>query len=237
MIDAVSQDRAKSGRRHGTAVAAILLGSAESRSPGLLPDATVIAVDAFHRSGSRDERSDVFTLVRAMDLLAENRVSVINFSLAGPPNQLLEAMTRRLADTGIVLVAAAGNAGPRAEPAYPAAYPDVIAVTAVDRNGNAYRRAGRGAHIDLAAPGVDVWTAASIRGARTRTGTSFAAPFVTAAVALAQMRLNLKGHDEIAGALAKNARDLGAPGRDDIFGHGLLQALGTCRSATQRTPD
>ncbi len=230
VVEAVSQDRTKSGRQHGTAVAAILLGSAESRSPGLLPDATVIAVDAFHRGRSRDERSDVHTLVRAMDLLAANDVSVINLSLAGPSNRLLEMMTGQLTDADIVLVAAAGNAGPRAEPSYPAAYPNVIAVTAVDGRGNAYRRAGRGAHIDLAAPGVDVWTAASIRGARPKTGTSFAAPFVTAAVALAQRQLNLRGHDQIAEALAENALDLGPAGRDDIYGHGLLQAIGSCRS-------
>ena len=82
------------------------------------------------------------------------------------------------------MIAAAGNDGPRAEPAYPAAYDSVIAVTAVDRSGTIYRRAIRGAHVDLAAQGVEVWTAASVKGARWKTGTSFAAPYVTAAVAL-----------------------------------------------------
>lgn len=237
VIDMLPGGKAKSGRKHGTAVAAILLGSAESRSPGLLPDSTVIAVDAFHRGGSRDERSDVHTLVRAMDRLAERDVTVINLSLSGPPNLLLEAMTGHLNDASIVLVAAAGNAGPRAKPAYPAAYPRVIAVTAVDGNGNVYRRAGRGAHIDLAAPGVDVWTAASIRGARTKTGTSFATPFVTAAVALAQVRLGLQGHEQLVDALAANALDLGAPGRDDIFGYGLVQAVGTCAPHAAHSTD
>ena len=167
-----------------------------------------------------------------MDLLAGSDVSVINFNLTGPPNRLLEAMAQRLTETGIVLVAAAGNAGPHAEPAYPATYPNIIAVTAIDRNRNAYRRAGRGAHIDLAAPGVDVWTAASVRGARTKTGTSFATPFVTAAVALAQIRLDLDGHDQITEALANNALDLGSAGHDEVYGHGLVQAVGTCPSPT-----
>ncbi|MCR9137326.1 MAG: S8 family serine peptidase [Alphaproteobacteria bacterium] len=234
LIDIVGEDRQKSSRQHGTAVAAILLGSADSRSPGLIPGATVIAVDAFHRDRRKDERSDIYTLVRAMDVLAGRAVSVINFSLAGPPNDILEEMVNRLHAADIVLVAAAGNGGPRAEPAYPAAYRHVLAVTAIDRNKRSYRRAGRGEHIDLAAPGVDVWTAASIRGARTKTGTSFATPFVTAAVALAQHRLELTGHDDIAAALTENAMDLGEPGRDDIFGFGLVQAVGTCPDPTAR---
>lgn len=232
VIDMAGVGRRKSSRQHGTAVAAILLGSADSRSPGLMQEATVIAVDAFHRNRSRDERSDVYTLVRAMDVLAGRTVSVINLSLAGPPNAVLEEMTDRLHAADIVLVAAAGNGGPRAEPAYPAAYEHVLAVTAIDRNKRAYRRAGRGAHIDLAAPGVDIWTAASIRGARTKTGTSFATPFVTAAVVLAQQRLGLSGHDDIAAALTKSAMDLGEPGRDDVFGFGLVQAVGTCPGPT-----
>ncbi len=101
-------------------------------------------------------------------------------------------------------------------------------MTAVDGNKKAYRRAGRGTHIDLAAPGVNVWTAASIRGARTKTGTSFATPFVTAAVVLAQNRLALSGHDDIAAMLSEKAEDLGDPGKDDIYGFGLVKAVGGC---------
>lgn len=228
LLGDVVEDLPESSRQHGTAVAAILIGSAESRSPGLLPDATVIAVDAFHRAGGRDERSDVFALVRALEMLAARDVSIINLSLAGPPNPLVEAIVTRLNAAGVVLVAAAGNGGPRAKPAYPGAYPGVIAVTALDRSKRVYRRAGRGPHIDFAAPGVDVWTAASIRGARTKTGTSFAVPFVTAAAALAQAGHGEADPDAVLAALVDTALDLGDPGRDDIFGHGLVQAAGLC---------
>jgi len=119
-------------------------------------------------------------------------------------------------------------------PRYPAAYATVIGVTAVDESLRVYRSAGQGAHVAMAAPGVDVpvanaggWLA---RKTITHTGTSIAAPFVTASVA----RL-LGAHPGIAPAevrrqLAGRARDLGDPGRDAVFGHGLLQGVPHCRA-------
>jgi hypothetical protein len=213
---------------HGTAVAALLVGSPSSRSPGLLPDVTLHAVDVFHRDGG-DERSDVFSLIRGLDHLGETGVRVINLSLAGPPNAVLEEAVRRLVEEkGIVVVAAAGNNGPRAEPAYPAAYPGVIAVTAVDYRNTIYRRAGQGDHIDIAAPGVEVWTAASISGARSKTGTSFAAPFVTAAAALLLDREPMLTPADVVARLTQDAADLGDTGFDPVYGHGLLTVQLDC---------
>lgn len=212
---------------HGTAVVAILVGSPESRSPGLLPEAQVIAVDAFHRR-SGDERADVFALAAAMDYLAQRDTRIVNMSLAGPPNTVLQRAVAEMVAQDILIVAAAGNAGPRAEPAYPAAYPGVVAVTAVDREGQIYRRAVQGPHVELAAPGVEVWTAASIRGARPKTGTSFAAPFVTAAAAALLAADPSLTREDLRDRLTAGARDLGAPGRDPIYGHGLVQAAPLC---------
>ncbi|MEO1102190.1 MAG: S8 family serine peptidase, partial [Pseudomonadota bacterium] len=181
--------------------------------------------------GVLDERTDAYTLVRAIDIVSENDISVLNLSLAGPANTTLEEILTEVAEAGIVIVASTGNGGPRAEPAYPAAYDNVIGVTAVTRSGRVFRRAGRGPHVDFAAPGVEVWTAASVRGVKPRTGTSFATPFVTASVALAQAAQNLTGHDEVVDALAAAARDLGEDGRDDVYGHGLIQAPPSCGPA------
>jgi minor extracellular protease Epr len=216
---------------HGTAVISLLVGDPDSRSPGLLPNSRVIAVDAFYQSGS-DERADVFTLTAGMDFLADKNARVINMSLAGPSNSVLERATAALVARGIIIVAAVGNGGPNAEPAYPAAYPGVVGVTAVNGRGEVYRRAGQGEHVDLAAPGVEVWTAASVKGARPKTGTSFAAPFVTAtAASLLAAEPGLTA-DEVAARLANSAFDLGDAGRDPVFGHGVVQAARNCRSSS-----
>ena len=141
----------------------------------------------------------------------------------------LEAMVRRLVDDRrMVLVAAVGNGGAQQPVAYPAAYEGVIGVTALDARGRVYRGAQRGAGVDLAAPGVGLLLATSIRGAREQTGTSFATPFVTAAAALALGQNPTLGPTEVAALLAGSARDTGDVGRDDVFGHGMLQAGWLC---------
>lgn len=218
----------QSGAQHGTAVAALLVGAADSRTPGLLPRAELVAVDVFHSTKADNSRATTYDLVRALDLMAEKQIPLINMSLSGPDNSLLKKAVEAATKRRIVLVAAAGNEGPHAKPVYPAAYAGVIAVTAVDRNGNPYRRAVRGEHIDLAAPGVGVWTAASVSGARQKTGTSFAAPFVTAAAAKLKAQKPELDHQQVTEQLAKQAKDMGKPGHDPVFGWGLINAQALC---------
>lgn len=211
-----------SGQQHGTAVASLLVGTGPNGTPGLLPGARLVAVDAF----KANDRADAYDLVRAIDRLVAEDAGVINMSISGPDNALLAKAVELVASNGIDIVAAAGNEGPGGDPVYPAAYERVIAVTAVDRSKRIYRRANHGDYIDLAAPGVEVWVAASIKGTRPKTGTSFAAPFVTAAVVLA--RAGEPGRDGAAVLLAQRAEDLGDPGKDPVFGSGLLNARGLC---------
>lgn len=220
-------ERAASAPVHGTAVAALLVGDPATRTPGLLPEASLVAVDAFF-SGREGDAADVFSLLRALDILAERAVAVVNMSLAGPDNPLLAEAVTALADRDIGLVAAAGNQGPRADPLYPAAYAPVVAVTAVDRRRAVYRQAGSGDHIGFAAPGVRLWTAASVSGGRLRSGTSYAAPFVTAAIAAARVRAPEAPMPEILDTIARAAEDLGAEGFDPIFGWGLVRAEELC---------
>ncbi|WP_299891288.1 S8 family serine peptidase [uncultured Ruegeria sp.] len=213
---------------HGTAVASLMIGNPNSRVPGLIHDAEIIAVDVFSRRGS-DERADLVSLLRGLDALKARGVRVINLSLAGPENSLLEeAVNQLVQQDGIVLVAAAGNAGPSGKPAFPAAYEPVLAVTAVDARARIYRQAQRGAHIDLTAPGVNMLSATSIRGARLKSGTSFAVPFVTAAVALLLSQDETLSPEQVREFLRQSARDLGSPGVDEVFGAGLLNAASLC---------
>ena len=125
-------DAAESSRKHGTAVAALLVGAPGSRTPGLLPDAHLIAVDPFERAGRSDERADAFALVAALDMLLSREVAVVNMSLSGPANAVLERAVTAAADRGVPIVASVGNGGAGSAARYPAAYEAAIAVTAVE---------------------------------------------------------------------------------------------------------
>ncbi|WP_019953371.1 S8 family serine peptidase [Yoonia vestfoldensis] len=225
-------DREAAGRVHGTAIAAMLVGSVTGRVPGLLPDAELIAVEAFHARGS-GEQADAFSVANAVDLLISQGVDVINMSFSGPENAVLKRVVERAAELDIGLVAAAGNGGPGSAPAYPAAWQEVIAVTAVDARERIYRQANQGPYVALAAPGVDIWTAASISGGRLRSGTSYATPFVTAALAVERMRMPEKQLRDVTATLFACAKDLGEAGYDPVYGHGLVSSPETCNDETQ----
>jgi hypothetical protein len=94
-------------------------------------------------------------------------------SFAGPPDSLLRVALQKAYNKGIVLVAAAGNAGPDSEPLYPGAYPGVIAVTATDNRDQLFPGSNRGTYIAVAAPGVDVFAPAPDGAYQLTTGTSF----------------------------------------------------------------
>ena len=219
---------------HGTAIASLLVGKAAAGTSGLLPRAKLVTVDAFSKGRSTDDRSDVLSLVRAIEALSARGVKVINLSLAGPPNPLLQRAIDAASKAGILIIAAAGNEGPASEPVYPAAYSGVIAVTAVDRNLAVYRRANRGDYVDIAAPGVEVPVASGASGVTLRSGTSYAAPFVAATAAALSVG---RSAETVRALLNDAARDLGPPGRDPTFGWGLLQASAVCiKAPTLETP-
>ncbi|MFC5066501.1 S8 family serine peptidase [Flaviflagellibacter deserti] len=218
---------APSDAGHGTAVASILVGNAPAVE-GLLPAAKLIAIDAFSQDPNGD-RADAMSLIQAIDMLVERNVDVINLSLAGPPNQLLKEAIDRAIGRGIPVVAAVGNDGPGAPPKYPAGYPAVVAVTATDQNLSVYRSANRGDYIDFSAPTI------SAAGAAFH-GTSFAAPVVSAALAVIKRGQPTLMPAEAEALLERNAIDLGVPGRDAVYGWGFLQAEGICGLSPEHSP-
>jgi subtilisin family serine protease len=151
-------------------------------------------------------------------------VKVVNLSLSGPDNEPLRRVIARVQTQGIHLIAASGRPNRSRDLGYPAKYPGVIAVSAVDNRLRPSRLAIRGDHITFSAPGAGIAVAKRPAGVRRVEGTSFAAPFVSAAYAIGLAHgQNLS---ELTGLLARSAKDLGPPGRDPIYGWGLLQFSG-----------
>lgn len=219
-----SPDLPPSDKDHGTGVVSLLVGQPGTPVAGLVPHAHVFAVDAFHGTGATSG-ADVFDLIAALDWLSEAQVKVVNLSLSGPGNALLREAVERLVARNIAVVAASGQPSKsEADVGYPAKYEGVIAVSAIDNRLRPSRVALRGDHISFTAPGVGIEVAQGRDRTRRVEGTSYASPFVAAAYAIgATPNASVA---EITAKLAQSAKDLGAPGRDPIFGWGLLQYSG-----------
>lgn len=206
-------------RDHGTAVASLVVGNQNGQWPARLPEATLFNASVFYGRDQNLSGATLGHLLSGLNWLAGEELSVINISLTGPDNRLLAAAVKALRDQGILMVAAVGNEGPSAPPLYPAAYPDVVGVTAVDASGELYRWANRGEQVMFASPGVAVPVAQPDGGLAADSGTSLAAPVITAALACHRADATEEAAIE---NLINEARDLGEPGRDNSFGHGFL---------------
>lgn len=193
---------------HGTAVASLIVGS-QGAFRGAAPGSALLVADVY--GGSRAAGS-ASVIAKALGWLAAHRPGVINVSLVGPPNRVMERAIAATRSRGIAIVAAVGNDGPAAPPQYPASYAGVVAVTAVDGRGRALTEAGKAKHLDFAAPGADMAAALPGQGYAQVRGTSFAAP-------LAAARLSIAGSYQ---RLAAEAR----PGKGRV-GRGIV--CGSCR--------
>ena len=214
---------------HGTGIAGAIV--AHGRLMGSAPEARLLAIRAFG-AGSKGAESTSYVILKGLNYAAEHGAQIINMSFAGPKDPLIERGLAAMAGRGIVMVAASGNAGAKSPPLYPAANPNVIAVSGTDAQDKLFAASNRGNHIAISAPGADIFLPAPDEKYQITSGTSFSAAYVSGVAALMLERNPALRPSDIRAILTKTARDLGAPGRDDQFGAGEADAFAAVSAAT-----
>lgn len=207
---------------HGTGMAGAIV--AHAQVTGAAPGAKLLNVRAFAANG-RTNDGTTFDVVRGMDWAAQKGARVFNLSFAGPRDPVMARVVKAALEKKIVVIAAAGNAGPNSPALYPAAEAGVIAVTATDANDSLLNVANRGRYVTLAAPGVDILLPAPNGSYMVTSGTSVATAYVSGVAALIIARHPDADPKEIYEVLTGTARDLGAKGRDKEFGAGLANPV------------
>ncbi|MGP9811809.1 S8 family serine peptidase [Rhodopseudomonas sp. NSM] len=215
--------RKETPHQHGTGIAGAIV--ARAKLTGGAPAAQILAIRAFGESKAGRQNSTSFLILKSLDYAAGHGARIVNMSFAGPRDPLIARGVASAAARGIVMVAAAGNAGPKSPPLHPAALPGVIAVSATSPGDTLFSASSRGPQIALAAPGVDILLPAPGGKYEMMTGTSFAAAFVSGIVALMIERNPTLAPDQVRAILTQTARDRGPPGRDDLFGAGEADAF------------
>jgi subtilase family protein/fervidolysin-like protein len=209
--------------QHGTAIAGLI--AAHGRLMGSAPGAKILAVRAFGPKDAGAE-STTFNILKGIDWAAAQGARIINMSFAGPADPAIHRALEAAHKKGIVLVAAAGNAGAKSAPLYPAADPNAIAVSATDADDRLFEQSNRGRHIAVAAPGSQILVAIPDSGYEMSSGTSYSAAEVSGIVALMLQHNPDLTPDKVRAILRASAKDLGPKGPDIMFGAGLANAYG-----------
>lgn len=203
---------------HGTAIASLMIGRGQHFA-GAAPGATLYAANVLCGAATDGSAS---AIARAFAWLERHQVPVIDISLVGPENALLKDVIARVLARGALIVAPVGNGGPAAAPLFPAAYPGVIGVTAVDPEHRVLFEACRGPQVMFAAPGAGIAAARLPAGYGPVRGTSFAAPLVAGLLARRLHEPSPARARAALAALIRQAIHLGPPGRNPVYGYGLL---------------
>lgn len=210
---------------HGTHIAGII--GAQNNAMGIVgvaPDAQLYALKVLNRNG----QGYLSDMISAIDWAISNHMDILNLSLGSmEPSFVLEKAINKAYQSGMLIVAAGGNDGTSAgngdNVAYPAKYPAVIAVSAVDQNNVRGSFSATGNTIEFAAPGVDIVSTHLNNTYASYSGTSMATAFVTGSLALLKEMYPDLSAFELREQLKKNALDLGSPGKDPWYGLGVVQ--------------
>jgi hypothetical protein len=219
---------------HGTGIAGTIVSHV--RLMGVAPRAKVLAVRAFDPSGG-GAQGTTFSILKGLEWSVGKGARVINMSFAGPKDPALGRALAAAHKKGVALIAASGNAGPKSPPLYPAADPNVIAVSATDAQDKLFQPSNRGNHVAVSAPGVDILVPSPGAGYQVTSGTSFAAAHVSGIAALILERNPGLSPDSLRRILLSTAKDLGPKGRDKDFGVGLADAFQAVLSAEGKPGD
>ena len=205
---------------HGTAIAGAI--AARAKLMGAAPAARILAIRAFSAGSSAE--STTMAIVKSVKYATDQKARVINMSFAGPADPALRRHLAAAKANGAVLVAAAGNFGPKSPPQFPAADANVIAVSATDANDRMFKASNVGSHVAVASPGVDILLPAPDNDYQLTSGTSFSAAYVSGVAALVLQRAPGLTADGVRKILESTARDLGPSGKDPEYGAGLVDA-------------
>jgi hypothetical protein len=206
---------------HGTGMAGAI--ASHGQLLGVAPNASIIAICAF--GGAGQPQADTIKVVKGLDYAIAHGARIVNMSFAGPRDPALAQALQIAREKGILLIAAAGNAGPKSAPLYPGADPNVMAVTATDENDRLFKGANQGEYVTIAAPGVDILVPAPDGGVQVTTGTSVATANASGVAALLIAHKPSLTPQEIRAILVTTAKHLGSKGINPQFGAGLVDPL------------
>ena len=206
---------------HGTGMAGAIVSHGQLL--GVAPHAHLIAICAF--GGAGQPQANTVKIINGLDYAIQRGARIVNMSFAGPPDPALSQALQIAREKGVLLIAAAGNNGPKSAPLYPGADPSVMAVTATDQNDRLFKGANQGKYVAIAAPGVNILVPAPEGGVQLTTGTSVATANVSGVAALLIAHKPSLKPEDIRAILVMSARHLGTRGSNPQFGAGLVDPL------------
>lgn len=216
---------------HGTFVSGIIAAGVTSSQlygniVGVAPDVSLYSLKVFEKDGASME-----SLLKALEWSIENNIDIVNMSLGTTDDDpILKNAVKIAYDTGLTLVAAAGNDGVGKDVEYPAKYDEVIAVSSLDQSNQISYFSNTGSKVEFSAPGSDVYSLGIYDEFREDSGTSFSTPHVTGFLALLKQQYPDYTNKQLRKVLQNYTMDLGEKGRDPYYGYGLVNYV-------QTTPD